>query len=461
MSLRRLGQCLLVAVAAVGLLTQQVSFAVAGGGAQAAGVEIGPDGVLRTKVVPDPTGELTRTRIEQSRVRLGGELAHSSKLRKVSLNRLEAAVLARYEKGELETDDMKYLAGLTEIQYVFYYPETQDIVLAGPAEGFYEDVAGRVVGMESGKAVLQLQDLVVALRAFPASGQKSQVIGCSIDPTQEGLAKMQKFIGFIGSNVDRTDTNRIANGLKENLGLQEVSVLGISPRTHFAQVMVEADYRMKMIGIGLENPEAKIDSYISKARPSDVARNALARWYFTPDYESVRVSEDRNALELVGSRVQLIGENERVTAEGVRLAQKASKNQASQIFCNSMTTQYDRLASVAPAFAQLRNCMDMAIVAAYIQNQDFYGQSGHFFDFFSDESEFPVESYEQPKQVETAVNAVWKGNRLMTPIGGGVEINAAKAVSKDVVKVDENGSLAQAQKQLGGVDLADGQWWWD
>ena len=103
----------------------------------------------------------------------------------------------------------------------------------------------------------------------------------------------------------------------------------------------------------------------------------------------------------------------------------------------------------------------MAIVAAYIQNQDFYGQSGHFFDFFSDESEFPVESYEQPKQVETAVNAVWKGNRLMTPIGGGVEINAAKAVSKDVVKVDENGSLAQAQKQLGGVDLADGQWWWD
>ncbi|MEC7429839.1 MAG: hypothetical protein VXZ54_11690, partial [Planctomycetota bacterium] len=170
---------------------------------------------------------------------------------------------------------------------------------------------------------------------------------------------------------------------------------------------------------------------------------------------------DRNALELVGSRVQLIGENERVTAEGVRLAQKASKNQASQIFCNSMTKQYDRLASVAPAFAQLRNCMDMAIVAAYIQNQDFYGQSGHFFDFFSDESEFPVESYEQPKQVETAVNAVWKGNRLMTPIGGGVEINAAKAVSKDVVKVDENGSLAQAQKQLGGVDLADGQWWWD
>ena len=461
MSLRRLGQRLLVAVAAIGLLTQQVSLAVAGGGIQAAGVEIGPDGVLRTKVVPDPTGELTRTRIEQSRVRLGADLTRSSKLRKISLNRLEQVVQQRYANGELETDEMKYLAGLSEIQYVFFYPESGDIVIAGPAEGFYENAAGRVVGMESGKAALQLQDLVVALRAFSSNGQKSRVIGCSIDPTQEGLAKMQKFISFVGGNVNRTDTQRIAAGLKENLGLQDVSVLGISPKTHFAQVMVEADYRMKMIGIGLENPDAKIDSYISKARPNDVARNALARWYFTPDYESVRVSEDRNAMELVGSRVKLIGEDERVTADGVRLAEKARSNMASQVFCNSMTKQYDRLATVSPAFAQLRNCMDMAIVAAYIQDQDFYGQSATYFDFFMDEAEFPVENYEQPRQVETAVNAVWKGNRLMTPIGGGVEIDASKAISKEHIKVDANGQLSKAHQQVGGVELAEGQWWWD
>lgn len=50
----------------------------------------------------------------------------------------------------------------------------------------------------------------------------------------------------------RSDAQFIAAGLKENLGLQVVSIDGISPQTHFAQVLVEADYRMKLIGIGLE-----------------------------------------------------------------------------------------------------------------------------------------------------------------------------------------------------------------
>ena len=37
--------------------------------------------------------------------------------------------------GQPSDDDLKALAGLTSVQYVFYYPETKDIVIAGPAEG--------------------------------------------------------------------------------------------------------------------------------------------------------------------------------------------------------------------------------------------------------------------------------------------------------------------------------------
>ena len=35
--------------------------------------------------------------------------------------------------------------------------------------------------------------------------------------------------------------------------------------THFAQVMVEVDYRMKQIGIGLQSPPVRIPSYVSVA----------------------------------------------------------------------------------------------------------------------------------------------------------------------------------------------------
>ncbi len=44
---------------------------------------------------------------------------------------------------------MKALAGLTKIDYVLLYPESNEIVIAGPAEGFVEDSTGRVVGIET------------------------------------------------------------------------------------------------------------------------------------------------------------------------------------------------------------------------------------------------------------------------------------------------------------------------
>jgi hypothetical protein len=70
-------------------------------------------------------------------------------------------------------------------------------LIAGPAEGFFADPMGKVVGMTSGRAVLELQDLVAALRAYPPAGKGSHVLGVSIDPSQEGLARMQQWLKSI------------------------------------------------------------------------------------------------------------------------------------------------------------------------------------------------------------------------------------------------------------------------
>src|SRR5438128_2423240 len=57
-----------------------------------AGVIISTSGLLQFRTVKDPTGDLNRTRIMESRARLGGALVKGSPLRKISLQRLEAAV---------------------------------------------------------------------------------------------------------------------------------------------------------------------------------------------------------------------------------------------------------------------------------------------------------------------------------------------------------------------------------
>lgn len=431
------------------------------GGIQAAGVVISPDGVLRIKQFGSAgNSNLLKKWQADAKARLPGDLAKASELRKISLNRLEAAIAAKLAAGERTTDEMNCLAGLTRLQYVFYYPETKDIVIAGSAEPFAPDASGRMIGVETGAAVLELQDLIVALRAYPPTGDPTNVISVSIDPTKDGLQKMQQFLVSIAGQVKPGDANAIVEGLKENLGLQTVRVLGISPETHFAQVLVEADYRMKLIGIGLERPPVKMASYVDKAKPSDVSRNALQRWYFVPNYECVRVSDDELAMELVGDGVKLIGENEMVAADGTRAA-AAGGNKASELFCQGFTAKYPELAKRVAVYGQMRNLIDLTIAAAYIQEQDLYGKADWKMEVLADEQRCAVEVYETPKTVDTACTAVWKGSTLMTPVGGGVKIEATRALAKDLRIKDEQGKLQGTHKQVKLDNLAKDQWWWD
>lgn len=461
MNWQRAKICSILALMSLGVVGAISKWAI-GGFSQPAGVRVDAKGVLRTLVFNDPTGQLTRQRINAAKAGLNRDLLKPSKLRKVSLNRLEKAMASLLDEGKAETDEMKYLAGLTQITHVFYLPETKDVVIAGPAEGFYENIAGRVVGMSSRKSILQLQDLVVALRCFSPDGDQTRQIGCSIDPTQEGLKKMQDFMISISGKVQPTQqsANAVAAGLKNNLGLQTVSIVGISDKTHFAQVLVEADYRMKMIGIGLEKPQARIPSYVSKAKPAQVSRNALTRWFFEPDYESVLVSDDQNAMQLVGKGVKLITENEMVAPDGIR-QRTNSKDIASMAFCSAFTRNYHQMADTTAVYAELKNLIDMSIVAAFIQKEDYFSRAGWDMTFFSDEEKFPVETYEAPKQVETAVNAIFKGGSLMTPVGGGVSIQPLKAVSEAKIKYDQKGLINKVRSTVDTESLDDGQWWWD
>ena len=59
--------------------------------------------------------------------------------------------------------------------------------------------------------------------------------------------------------------------------------------------------------------------------------------------------------------------------------------------------------------------------------------------------------------METAINAVWRGPRLITPIGGGVTIQAATAGEPPNLLVDERGEVAKAHA---AVKLPEGRWWW-
>ena len=239
-----------------------------------------------------------------------------------------------------------------------------------------------------------------------------------------------------------------------------ITVGGVPSTTHLAQVLVEADYRMKLIGIGLEPPPARFRSYVSLAKFGSMARNAMCRWWFVPDYERIRVTEDGTAAEFIGNSVKLVGEDEVVSADGTRKT-SGRQNRASHAFTQGFTDLYSDIAERVPVYGQLRNGIDLLVAAAFIQKNDLYNRAGWDFSILGDESVYPVESYNAPQFVASAVNSVWKGRRLATPVGGGVQIRAGRALASDTVLSDEQGALEKARKQVTLSELAPDQWWWD
>ncbi|MDA7978659.1 MAG: DUF1598 domain-containing protein [Pirellulales bacterium] len=272
---------------------------------------------------------------------------------------------------------------------------------------------------------------------------------------------MQQFLRQWGRQAVPGQELMLVRGMQQSLGDQVVSVLGVAPTTHMAKVMVEADYRMKLIGIGLEHVAAmRKKTYVDRATPSMVSRNAMARWYFVPDYECVRVAQDGFAMELVGDAVKLVGEDELVNADGSRRSGKRT-NRASQMWVKDFTKNYPQMTYPLPVLAQLRNCIDLLVAAAFIKEHDYYGKANWRPGALLSERVLSVEKYNTPKEVATAVNAIWKNNTLMTPIGGGVEIQPLEALKNSNLINDKNGSVAATRDQIDVSNLPANRWWWD
>ncbi len=383
-----------------------------------------------------------------------------SKLRKISLRRLEHAIEQRLENGQPPDDEMLHLAGLQRAEFVFIYPDQNDIIIAGPAEVWVEDLSGRAVGISTGQPVILLEDLITGLRTFAPGRNVKTWVACSIDPTADGIQRLREFQRQMPSRVPDQQRGDIADyaaqGLRESLGLASIRVHGISRRTHAAQVMIEADYRMKLIAVGLEPPPIRMATFIDEiAKPP----RGMQRWWLVPDYKCIKQSDDRLALQLMGRGVQLNTENIDFGSQGQIVQQKTKVSNAARKYAEAFTTHYPQIAQARPVFAQLRNVIDLLVISAWLMQNDGYATSGWQPSIFLDNQQLPVDQLPDVKQAQCVANAVWKGRVLILPAGGGVLIQASNALARENLIADKDGILNVARQQ--SVFPNDDRWWWD
>ena len=270
------------------------------------GIEVDPNGLLRGLTKQENGNVLSSLGHRAREADLNTNMRAASSLRLVSLTRLEKEVAKRLAEGRDIPETMQHLAGLSQIRYVFVYPDQHEVVIGGPAEGWRYNEKGIAVGRESGRATLYLDDFVTVLRTFAPQG--AGYFNCQIVPREEGLRRIKQFVEESNARgpLDSTAVKNWTNQLQQQLGLQDVEINGIPDDSRIAAVIFEADYRLKMIGIGKLPGGSGIPSVFDlfpKTGEVKSQRMDALRWWLSMKYDAVMHSADRNVFEIDGSAV--------------------------------------------------------------------------------------------------------------------------------------------------------------
>jgi hypothetical protein len=413
------------------------------------GISIDADGIVRN-LDPRAVESLAKER-RQAFATGAADRGAAAKLRKISLAKIVAAVKAA-DAGRPLPPDVLFLGGLERITHVFVDTEGHDIILAGPADALTVDATGNVVAATSGRPLLQLEDLVVALRAIDAA--RAGGMKCSIDPTAEGVARLQALLRTqktIGPNPDATLV-----AMQNAMGPQQVTVGGVPGDSRFARVLVAADYRLKRVGMGLEpSGIPELPSYLSMVPPGSSSATTLPRFWLEADYEPISRDPDELAWRINGRRMKCLTENDLFDAKGARTA-KAAPDATAKKWCDLMTTHYDRLAGKQPVFAELVNCVDLAVVAALLHGRQLAGRAGLDLSPLLDAKALPLPAYDVPTSVPTVAHGLKKGSRWVVSASGGVLFQpwGFAANTTDSPDIAESRTLALAARPANG-------WWWD
>lgn len=411
------------------------------------GVLVGTDGVLQNATV-DQTGRLQQL-MKQAVEPASVDMEKLTPMRKVSLRKLEAAIQDLVREGKPIPTDIFYLAGLQQIEYVFVYPDQKDIVLAGPAEGWKVGKGGVVVGKTTGRPVMTLDDLVVALRS--AEGAQREAISCSIDPRPEGIAQLRQYDRSNPRTFGRPSQERLYQ-MEQALGPQTISITGVPATSHFARVLVAADYQMKRIAMNFEpSPVRGLPNYMGMIKNTGKMQ---PRWWLEPRYESVLRSPNGLAWELKGASVKAMTEDGFFNQDGTR--QLTGKvDPMAQRWADIMTKKFDDLAVADPIFGELRNCMELAIAAGLIVREDLPRKAGYSMPTLLKPTAVEVAAFPAPKQIASQASVIKKGNNWIIFTSGGVMVNVPSILKAP--KTSE--SLSSVRTKAESTETA--SWWWN
>jgi len=364
------------------------------------GVYLDTDGAVRVRQV-DAKQELASM---QARLRAAAR-AKDDPLVYISLPKLFAQAQTLQEAGKPLPEELKYLGGMTRLQYVFVLPGQKDLVIAGPAEHWHVlrqagDPCEFVVGDRTGRPVMQLDDLVVAMRTAREGGGK--VFGCGIWPSPNSLK--------IADDIERR--------MARNTRIERL-----------AFVCVAADYELKRLALGIDRaPVAGVGNGV------DHSRSAANKFWFESTYDPLLVSADGNAYELRGPRL--------LVRAGQFDFDPRGATEKAKTFAANFTKHVAELAAAQPLIAELQNVADESLLANLIRHDRLAQKIDWDNAWALDEAGFHVATIPVPRTAQTLV-----GFTNGSLVAGGVHLMLGAAVD-EARQVDQKRAIDAARQPL-------------
>lgn len=369
----------------------------------------------------------------------------------VSLNRLQQVLESTSQPW---TDQQHQLAGLVRVDGVAFDPSSHDIILFGPGDEITLN-DNMPLGRHSGRPPVSLDDLVNCLRYAFADGEVDGFIGCTIEPTPEGLNRLNARMSRLRNSI----SSRGLNELTTALGPQRIQVFGVPADSLTGLKMVAADYRMKRIALGIDpSPFKTLPSYMDlEAARAHVRTPPQHRWWFVAHFDAIQYDSEQLIYQLKGPALAV--QTARTTAKDDSRPDPGA-SPAAREFATRFSQQIPELSSRFPVFAELQNIVGLSVVTELINQRVYELEQPGYLPVWWTESAQTAKLTQAPISTPPLMSVRnVRSRRWLISISGGVKMRTYELAAQN------NWQTAPASGRPSRVVAAKpadrSNWWWD